>query len=282
MTTRMMAAALLLGGVAARADGPAVTGATSGATASAAVSTPSYSAFGGGPIVIGPVCPGPGPIRYNPRIVYLPGPDGWTPYAPPLIVIGPGGGFPVPPPRPTPLLPPEPVIAPPVEVPMPPPVRPVKKANPERAALLVKLGDRHFRAKNLPRAVGRYEQALAADPASAAPRARLAQVAIARRQYREAVLRLREAQTAEPGWLAFPDDVQGLYPEPAEFAAMIGALETHLQAHPEDRDACLVLGAQLFLSGRIRQAADVFLRLTDRAPDKVLAAFLTASRAVEN
>jgi hypothetical protein len=264
---------VLIGSLPARADEPAT-------------SVPAAVSGGGKPIVIGPVCPGPGPIRYNPPIVYLPGPGGWMPYAPPLIVIGPGGGFPPPSIRPTPLRPPE-MIAPEPPVAPAPPVPPVarraaRKADPDRAALLVKLGDRHFRAKDLARAEGRYEQAVAADPAAAAPRARLAQVAIARRQYREAVLRLREALTADPGWLAFADDVQGLYPEPPEFAAMIGGLETHLQAHPEDRDACLVLGAQLFLSHRTRQAADVFLRLTDRQPDTVLAAFLLASRATDH
>lgn len=257
-------------------DGPGAVGGTPGASVSAAVATPSYRAWGGGPIQNGPNV-----IDYRPPILYVPGPNGWTPYAPPLIVVAPGGGFP--PPRPTSLLPPEPpepVPVAPIRPPAPALVpRPTaRRADPERSAQLITLGDRHFRAKDLIRASNRYEQALTADPASGAPRARLAQVAVARRQYREAALRLHEAQAAEPGWLAWSDDVKGLYGEPAEFAALIGELETHLQAHPEDRDACLILGVELFLSGQTRQAADVLVRLTDRKPDRVLAALLDATR----
>jgi cytochrome c-type biogenesis protein CcmH/NrfG len=158
--------------------------------------------------------------------------------------------------------------------------RAANREDPQRAAQWLKMGDRHFRVKDLVRATTRYEQALRYDETSAAPRVRLAQVAIARGQYREAVMRLREAQAAEPGWLAFAEDVQGLFPEPADFAAMIGRLETHLQAHPEDRDAWLILGAQWFLSGRSQQAADAFARLTDRQPDSMLAAFLDAAKVV--
>lgn len=275
-------AALCCGlGTAAWGDDSTVPAAVSGASVPAAVSTPSWSGWGTGPLVIGPVRPGPGPIDYRPPIYWVPGPGGWTPYAPPLIVVAPGGGFP--PPRPTPLLPAEPpdpvpvVPAVPEIAPAVVPARPPRRADPDRAAKLITLGDRHFRARDLVRATARYEQAVAADPTSGAARARLAQVAIARRQYREAVLRLHEAHAAEPGWIAWADDVQGLYGEPAEFAAMIAELETRLQAHPEDRDACLVLGTELLLSGRTRQAADVLLRLTDREPGGVLAALLDAA-----
>ena len=48
-------------------------------------------------------------------------------------------------------------------------------------------------------------------------------------------------------------------------------------AEPGDRDAWLVLGAELFLSGQTHRAADIFLRLTDRKPDPALAAFLDAA-----
>jgi hypothetical protein len=150
-----------------------------------------------------------------------------------------------------------------------------------RAQERITLGDRLFRAGNLPRAVERYEQALRDDPDSAIPRVRLAQVALFRARYAEAAELLREAQTAQPRWLEHPPDVQVLYPEPGDFARQIARLESHLQAHPNDRDAWLVLGAQWYLSGRTHRAADVFLRLTDRKPDDTLAAFLKASRADE-
>ena len=57
----------------------------------------------------------------------------------------------------------------------------------------------------------------------------------------------------------------------------VAKLESHLQASPNDRDGWLVLGAEWYLSGRARQAADVFTRLNDRKPDATLAAFLDAT-----
>ena len=87
-----------------------------------------------------------------------------------------------------------------------------------------------------------------------------------------------EAITAEPSWLGRARDVQDLYGEPADFHAVLAAIEAHLQAEPADRDAWLVLGAQLYLSGRVDRAVDVFQRLSDR-PDATLAALLDASGA---
>ena len=118
-----------------------------------------------------------------------------------------------------------------------------------------------------------------AAPDLAAPRVRLAQVAIARANYSEAASRLREAEIAEPGWIVNAPDIQGIYGEPTEFTRQIARLESHVQTHPEDREAWLVLGAEWFLSGRTAKAADVFKRINDpaRKSDVALAAFLDAS-----
>jgi tetratricopeptide (TPR) repeat protein len=156
------------------------------------------------------------------------------------------------------------------------PARP-RKSDPSRAVQLTTYGDRLFRARNWHKAAERFEQAARADPHSAAPRVRLAQVAIVRGQYSEAAEQLRAAQAAEPGWLAKANDIQTIYAEPADFAGQIAKLETHLQAQPNDREAWLVLGAEWYLSGRTQKAADVFLRLSDRQPDTTLAAFLDAT-----
>jgi Tfp pilus assembly protein PilF len=141
------------------------------------------------------------------------------------------------------------------------------------------VGDRLFRAGNPKRAEERYQQALRAAPDLAAPRLRLAQIAIARGNYSEAADRLRQAENAQPGWIITAADIQSIYAEPAAFAQTITRLETHLQVHPDDRDAWLVLGAQWFLSGRTAKAADVFRRLNDptRKSDVALSAFLDAS-----
>lgn len=156
-----------------------------------------------------------------------------------------------------------------------------RSADPGRSNQLVTFGDRLFRAGNTKKAEERYLQALRSNPQAAAPRIRLAQLEFVRGDYSEAANRLREAETAQPGWLAAVFDVQSIYGEPGDFNRHIALLESHLHAHPEDRDAWFVLGAQWYLSGRAAKAADVFLRLDDphRRPDVALAAFLDATEA---
>jgi len=148
-----------------------------------------------------------------------------------------------------------------------------------RAGQLVLMGDRLFRGSNIKKAEERYLQATRLDPRSAAPLVGLAQVALVRVQYAEAARRLREAETAQPGWIVTAADVQAIYGEPGDFARHLSRLESHLQVHPDDRDAWLVLGAEWYLSGRTARAADVFLRLNDpkRKPDIALSAFLHAT-----
>jgi hypothetical protein len=157
--------------------------------------------------------------------------------------------------------------------------KPATRQDPARSTQLVLMGDRLFRAGKFKNAEDRYSQAARLDIASAGPRIRLAQVALVREQYAEAAQRFREAETAQPGWIVTAPDIQGIYGEPSEFAGRLSRLESYLQAHPDDRDAWLVLGAEWYLSGRTARAADVFLRLNDpaRKSDIALAAFLDAS-----
>jgi hypothetical protein len=204
----------------------------------------------------------------------------------PILVIGPGG-----------FLPPFAWMGPsflPARAPLMPPPPPgflapngrpagnqakAKPADPARSAQLTTFGDRLFRAGNIKKAEERYFQAMRVAPDLAAPRLRLAQVALARGHFADAAARLREAETAQPGWIINAPDIQAIYGEPTEFARSLARLESYLQAHPDDRDGWLVLGAQLFLSGRTTKAADVFKRLDDpnRKSDVALAAFLDAS-----
>lgn len=158
-------------------------------------------------------------------------------------------------------------------------MREAHPADPGRSTQLVTFGDRLFRANNTKKAEERYLQAVRSNPQAAAPRLRLAQLAFVRGDYSEAANRLREAETVQPGWLAAVFDIQSIYGEPGDFNRRIALLESHLHAHPEDRDAWFVLGAQWYLSGRTAKAADIFLRLDDphRRPDFALAAFLDAT-----
>lgn len=244
-------------------------------------------------LVLAAQAPGDEPnlIDTAPSITIIEGPSGPVAVSPPLIVVAPGGYFygPIPGPTIVPAVPTPMVVPPPVYVPsapliptpaITPPVRlPVmptalRRPSASRAADLIHLGDRHFRAGDLRRASQRYDQAIAAHPGSGEPRARLAQVELSRGRYREAVDRLRQAQTAEPGWIAFAANARNLYPEPAQYHAMIAKIEAHLQARPMDRDAWTMLGVQWLLSGERQRAADVFLRLSDQPPDALMETLL--------
>jgi hypothetical protein len=214
---------------------------------------------------------------------------------PPIFVVGPGmfvAGMPMGMPS-GPLMP-----LPPPGMLSPPPARAavganagmdglrgghVKAADPSRAAQLVVVGDRLVRAGNLKKAEERYLQAMRAAPDLAAPRVRLAIVAAMRSNYTEAAGRLREAETAEPGWIINAQDIQAIFGEPTDFTRQLARIESHVNTHPEDRDAWLMLGAEWFLSGRTARAADVFKRLKDpdRKSDLALSAFLEASNQEE-
>ncbi len=209
-----------------------------------------------------------GPVLFRPQMpTLMMRPRAPLPSGPPIseaMIAGGLDGIP----RPRPL--PEPIAR-------PMPAQPARRGDASKSAQLITLGDRLFRAENLKRSTERYVQALVANPQSATPRVRLAQLAVVRGHYAEAANHFREAQAAEPGWLLNAPDIQAIYAEPGDFSEPIARLETHLQIHPGDRDAWLVLGAQWYLSGRTRRAADIFLRLTDRPTDPTLSAFLAAS-----
>lgn len=161
----------------------------------------------------------------------------------------------------------------------PGPARP-RITNAARSKELTEIGDRSFRGRNIKRAEDKYKLAAKADPTSPIPHVHLAQVSVARGDYAAAADHLRNAVTVagDGTWLINAPDIQAIFGEPADFARQLGKLETHLQANPNDREAWFVLGAETYLSGRTRQAFDVFQRLTDRRTDEALTAFIDASR----
>ena len=156
-----------------------------------------------------------------------------------------------------------------------------RKIDKVKGQQLVTIGDRLFRAGNTKRAEERFGQAAKTSPGDAGPFVRLAQVEFLRGDYADAAQRFRQALDADPSWLARAPNIVSIYGEPRDFEKQIARLESHLLIEPSDRDAWLVLGAQLYLSGQTRRASDVFVRLTDRKPDAVLDAFLDASRAAD-
>ena len=228
-------------------------------------------------------------INYSPGIFFGYGPFGFYPYSPPLLVVSPGGLAPflapvfVPQPVPVAVAPRAPLGP---MLPMPPRelvdqnAPRARRSNPARAKELVEVGDRSFRGSNIHRAEEKYNLAVKADPTAPTPHVHLAQVSLARGDYAAAADHLRDAVTvaADAGWLLNVPDIQSMFAEPADFSKQLARLESHLQANPNDRDAWFVLGAEWYLSGRSKQASDVFQRLNDRKPDEALAAFMDASK----
>ncbi len=155
-----------------------------------------------------------------------------------------------------------------------------RRSNPSRAKEFVEVGDRSFRSGNIHRAEERYHLAAKADATSPIPRVHLAQVSLVRGDYAAAADQLRAAVAVAhgSGWLINAPDVQAMFAEPADYARHIAKLESHLQAHPADRDAWFVLGAEHYFSGRTQASNDAFARLTDRKPDEALAAFLDVAK----
>ncbi len=229
-------------------------------------------------------------VNYNPGIFLGYSPYGPYVYSPPLVVIGPGGLPPV-----MPILQQQavPMIGqgggglmlpmPPAELfdpnPASAPVARPRRPNANRMRELVEIGDRSFRGGNIRRAEERFLLAIKADPTSPLPHIHVAQVSIVRGDYAAAAKSFRAAIASPegPGWLLTAPDIQRIFAEPADFARRLGKLESHLQAHPTDRDAWFVLGAEWYLSGRTQQAADAFQRIADRKPDEALSAFIDAS-----
>ncbi len=174
---------------------------------------------------------GPGGAVGYPGLVMGPSAFGFGPFgpmqAPPMWQRGPL------------LPPPPPDLA--ARVPRQPEKAARAPSDPKRASQLMTIGDRLFRAGNLKKAEERYQQAVRASADLAAPYVRLAQLAIVRGNYTVAANRLREAETAQPGWLETAPDIQSIYGEPGDFARQLARIESHVQIHPDDRDAWLVL-----------------------------------------
>ena len=195
----------------------------------------------------------------------------------PFVLWSPLAMLPAPAPWPGPMIP-----APPGgDMPFPLPTKQMprpSRVDPAKAEKLVKLGDNLLRAGIFGRAKERYRQAARADFSSAIPRMRLAVLAMVTGRYSEAADGFREAQAADPRWLDHPRDIQALFGDPSDFDARLAKLETHLQAHPEDRDAWLLLGITRLLTGNADLAADIFLRISREPPDPTLSAFLDAAR----
>ena len=205
---------------------------------------------------------------------------GW--YAPPpFLMIPQGGFFPFGSMVPPPMMLRGPLLPPPPEMMAPRPAVNNQQGDPVKAGQRVTVGDRLLRAGNVKKAEERYQQATRSAPDLAAPES-----AWRRSRSFEPITPMRHSDYERRR----PPSPVGSSPRrissqslasQTEFARHIARLETHLQSHPDDRDAWLVLG-RVVPHRRTAKAADVFQRLNDpkRKPDVALAAFLDASNQI--
>lgn len=159
---------------------------------------------------------------------------------------------------------------------------PKPKTNPVKARDLLMRGDRLFRSSNLVKARERFEQAYQADPTLADTLVHLGQVDMIQGRYADAAQSFRDALLADEEWIFNAPDIKAMYVEPADFDRQIAKLESYLQTEPDDRDAWLVLGVEKYLSGKTKQAADIFLRLSERRSDPTLHLLIQASTPQED
>ncbi len=151
------------------------------------------------------------------------------------------------------------------------------RRNPVKARDLLMRGDRLFRSSNLVKARERFEQAYQADPTLADTLVHLGQIEMIQGRYADAAQCFRDALEADEEWIFNAPDIKAMYVEPADFDRQIAKLESYLQTEPDDRDAWLVLGVEKYLSGKTKQAADIFLRLSERRSDPTLHLLILAS-----
>ena len=85
------------------------------------------------------------------------------------------------------------------------------------------MGDRLFRAANLKKSEERYHRRSGRPPIWLPREFAWHRSRWRRGNYIDAANRLRDAETAEPGWIVTAPDLQSLYGEPSEFSRTIGA-----------------------------------------------------------
>ncbi|WP_145253858.1 hypothetical protein [Planctomycetes bacterium Pan216] len=137
----------------------------------------------------------------------------------------------------------------------------------DRSGTYVTSGIRLFKAGVYNRAAERFEEAarLAADDAT--PHFLRTQSLIATKRYRDAAVALKNGLKLNGDWLDLGFDMRGLYDDQADLASQMADLAAELQANPLDRDALLLLGFELFMTGRKEEARPLLEQVVRLEPD---------------
>ena len=155
-----------------------------------------------------------------------------------------------------------------------------KPSDPVRSGQLTTLGDRLFRAGNLKKAEERYLQAMRVAPTWPHRVSGWLRSPLRGATTPTQPTRLREAETAEPGWIVNAPDIQTIYGEPTEFARQFGAARD-LSCRPIPTTAMDGWSWEPNCFSRVeRQRPPTSSRgstIPNRKSDVALAAFLDAS-----
>jgi hypothetical protein len=131
------------------------------------------------------------------------------------------------------------------------------EARRKRSAEAARLAARNFSARNYRNAAVNYQEAaaLATDDASAL--LMLAQSQFALKKYLDAAQSLRGAIRINPNMVDL--DVMSLYGDADDFRQQLTSLADELRVNPLNRDAMLLLGHMLYVSGQKAKAKTILL-----------------------
>ncbi len=144
---------------------------------------------------------------------------------------------------------------------------------------LFRRGMDQFRAGNYGQAARNFLAAADKNHEDAASRLHAAQSLLAVGQYADALRYMRRAFELHPHLMDMPLNFSGDYTIKSDYDDHLAALEAHVAAHPEDRDALLLLGCAQFFGNSPQKSGATMSRIKPLAKRDPLAQKLLAAAA---
>jgi Flp pilus assembly protein TadD len=136
-----------------------------------------------------------------------------------------------------------------------------------------------FRAGSYGHAARAFIAAADKNHEDAASRIHAAQCLMAVGMYEDAVAHIRRAFELQPLLMQLPMNLASDYGNKDDYADHVAALTAHVEAHPKDDQAAVLLAYELFFSDRPQDSSDAMRRIKHLAPHDPLAARLLAAAA---
>ncbi|UCG31575.1 MAG: hypothetical protein JSU68_07895 [Phycisphaerales bacterium] len=136
-----------------------------------------------------------------------------------------------------------------------------------------------FRAGSYGQAARAFIAAAEKNHEDAASRIHAAQCLVAVSMYEDALAHVRRAFELQPLLMQLPMNLASDYRNKEDYADHVAALKAHVEAHPKDDQAAILLAYELFFSDRPQDSSDAMKRIKPLAPHDPLAANLLAAAA---